>query len=129
MNALPLSLALLLVACSDVVTSHYPTVVEARRDGLFDRGWLPDVLPPSARDIEVSNNLDINTSVGEFWFDAPEYGAMVAKLTPQQVAGEKENEREYQPYVYSAEGYRWIFSCNQVKGHCRYEMRPSRSDG
>jgi hypothetical protein len=125
--AIELSIVLWLVGCSDVVTTHYPTVVEARRDGLFERGWLPDVLPPSVRDIEVSNNLDINTSVGEFWFDTSEYEKLTAKLTPQRKQTKTDNEPNYEHYLYLEEEFQWNFSCSKAKGYCRYDMRLSQS--
>lgn len=54
-----LSFAMLLLSgCSDVATSHYETYDQAAREGLFDRGWLPDSIPSSSHDIRVSNNLD-----------------------------------------------------------------------
>jgi hypothetical protein len=61
--------ALVLAACdSDVVSSHYATLAQARANQLFDKGWLPDVLPPSTYDIRTSNDVERNTSVGEFRF-------------------------------------------------------------
>ena len=58
-------LSSLTVGC-DVVTSNYETMQDARNDRLFERGWLPDILPDSTTSIRTSNDLDINTSVGEF---------------------------------------------------------------
>lgn len=124
-----LGLVLLLVACDSDVKSHYVTIEDARRDGLFERGWLPDVLPPSARDIDVSNNLDINTSAGDFKFNPAEYQLLVSKLRPKTAVTEMTDRGSYREYEYSEEGYRWVFSCSETKGHCQYEMGPSRNDG
>ena len=48
--------ALLLFGC-DMMTSRHATLDNARPDRLFERGWLPDILPPSMRYIRVSNNV------------------------------------------------------------------------
>ena len=62
-------LALLSFAgCSEKVQSHYPTRADAETAQLFDRGWLPVIIPPSSRNIKVENDLDLNTSAGEFHF-------------------------------------------------------------
>jgi len=47
---------LVLSGCGDVVTSHYQTYDQAAREGLFDRGWLPEGIPISSHDIRASNN-------------------------------------------------------------------------
>src|SRR6186713_347897 len=67
---------------TDVVESNYVSVQEARADQLFGRGWLPDILPPSAHDIRTSNNLDLNTSVGRFYFASADYDQFSSHLAP-----------------------------------------------
>ncbi|MGB2519788.1 hypothetical protein [Shewanella algae] len=42
-----LTLTALLWGCSDVISEQYPTEAE----GVFERGWLPPILPPSATEI------------------------------------------------------------------------------
>src|SRR4029453_6759698 len=106
------TVALLLFGC-DVVTSRYTTLDDARRDRLFEHGWLPDILPPSTRDIRVSNNLDANTSEGEFSFDLRDYAAFAARL---QTAGDG-------TFQYSSGKYIWKFSCDSRRGFCRYSSR------
>src|SRR5688572_19822129 len=97
-HRLTLGLVLVLVACDSDVKSHYLTVEDARRDGLLERGWLPDVLPPSARDIDVSNNLDINTSTGSFKFNPAEYQLLVSKLRLKTAA--TKDRDAYRQYEY-----------------------------
>lgn len=36
-------LVVFLAGCSDSVTERYATIEDARKAGLFQRGWLPDV--------------------------------------------------------------------------------------
>jgi hypothetical protein len=104
--------ALLLFGC-DVVTSRYATLDDARRDRLFERGWLPDILPPSTRDIRVSNNVDVNTSEGEFSFDPAEFPAFADQL---QVVGKE-------TFQFSSGQHSWKFSCHTSRGFCRYSLR------
>ena len=49
-----MTVAFLLLCSCDVVTSKYATLADARNDRLFERGWLPDILPPSTREISVN---------------------------------------------------------------------------
>ena len=104
--------ALLLFGC-DVVISRYATLDDARRDRLFERGWLPDVLPPSTHDIRVSNNVDVNSSEGEFSFDPAEFPVFAARL---QIIG---NET----FQFSSGQDSWKFSCDSRRGYCRYSLR------
>ena len=103
--------ALLLNGC-DEVTSRYALLDDARNDALFDRGWLPDILPPSTHNIRVTNDLDANRSEGEFTFDPADFTAFAAQF-----------ESFYQPFEYSMGGYTWVFYCDTASGHCYYSMR------
>lgn len=77
-----LPILLLLSGCSDVVSNEYATYELAQQDRLFDRGWLPDIVPNSTEQIEVNNDLDTNTSEGSFHIDEPQLSEFIAKLTP-----------------------------------------------
>lgn len=61
--------------------NYYPTYQDALENKLFTRGWLPNILPESTRKIEVSNDLDLNTSVGRFVIDKQERDAFISQLT------------------------------------------------
>lgn len=77
-----LPILLLLSGCSEVVSVQYATYEQAQQDRFFDRGWLPDILPSSTSQIEVNNDLDINTSEGSFVINEPQLSAFIANLTP-----------------------------------------------
>jgi hypothetical protein len=121
----------------DVVTSRYESLHDARADQLFGRGWLPDILPPSAGNIRTSNNLDLNTSEGEFSFAISEYAAFAARLQPYgaidapfvNFEGKVEQMRAdgFHPAVFEDESSTWIFFCNPEGGHCVYTMWLRRS--
>ena len=77
-----LSALVLLAGCSDAVTNQYATYAEAQQDSLFERGWLPDILPESTIDIEVVNNLDNNTSHGGFLIEKLGLHAFLQQVKP-----------------------------------------------
>jgi hypothetical protein len=124
-------LCLALAGC-DVVTDRYESVAEARRERLFERGWLPDILPTSAVRIRVSNNLDLNRSEGEFSFSSPDFSAFQSRLAsgvpsrapfndwPGFVQGKLKDG--YAAAAFEREGYKWVFICHERKGHCLYRM-------
>ncbi|MGF1825223.1 hypothetical protein L4D17_04265 [Vibrio splendidus] len=66
--------------CSDVVSDEYSTYAQAKQERLFDRGWLPDILPKSTVKIEVNNDLDVNTSEGCFVISEPALSEFIGKL-------------------------------------------------
>ena len=43
---------------SETRESHYADVAAARQDGAFTRGWLPEVVPPEAKDIWEQHRVD-----------------------------------------------------------------------
>lgn len=123
-----LSLAALLavVGCSDTVENRYPTRAEAEADSLFERGWLPPIIPESSRGIVTKNDLDINTSSGEFFFSPDDSADFVRHLD-----GTRDDDREYSSFTYSTDGATWLFDVSFAKGHCKYDMtykRPTNSD-
>jgi hypothetical protein len=117
---------------SDTVTSSYSTVADARSDGLFDRGWLPDVLPASSHDIRTSNNLDLSTSFGEFAFaaaDGPQFYSLLTAGAPSasRLAGwssivDGYSNRGYSAWSFKAGKYTWAFFCNKESTACDYYL-------
>ena len=66
--------------CGDTVTSNYATYADAEKDNLFDRGWLPDILPVSTANIRTKNSLDDNASRGSFEIPKPDIDVFKSKL-------------------------------------------------
>lgn len=122
--------ALALTGCSEVVTSRYKTIEEARAAGLFERGWLPDVLPTSSINIVTRNDLDLNTSAGEFSFMLADSKTFYNRLQPgaplhTRFANWPETVADYSEKEYSAWSYRdgpftWAFFCKKTQGQCEY---------
>ncbi|UPR50604.1 hypothetical protein ITG13_19270 [Vibrio cyclitrophicus] len=74
----------LMSGCSEVVSDEYSTYAQAKQEHLFDRGWLPDILPKSTVKIEVNNELDANTSEGSFVINEPALSEFIGKLKPTE---------------------------------------------
>lgn len=113
------------------IESSYPTLDVGRRDQLFARGWLPDVLPPSSRQIRLLNNLDLNTSEGSFEFDATEWRRLEANLAPGlltapfvqwETRAAQRRGRGYSAWHYLDAPTRWVFFCKPAQGECEYVM-------
>jgi hypothetical protein len=129
---------LLAVGCSNPTSDHYPTLADARAGKLFERGWLPDILPPSAHAIRVVNNLDTNISFGSFDFSENEAEAFFGRL----VAGAPEDspyvrwpditrdyaERGYSDWSYQQGEYVWGFFCTLHRDHCQYLLWTRREE-
>ena len=126
-------MGLLVVIPGDVVTSRYATLNDARGEELFGRGWLPDILPASSHSIRTENNLDLNTSVGEFSFSPPDYAAFASRLRPYDSSLEtvssdlkkevqKMQRQGFQPGIFIEDNSTWLFFCQTERGYCEYTM-------
>ena len=115
-----LSLLTLLSGC-DTVEERYPTLQDARNDRLFERGWLPDILPTSARDIRTINDLDVNTSKGEFFFSPSDFPQFSRHVTAATHPAEPPAQG-FVAYELSRDQSQWRFLCDAPGGRCSYEM-------
>ncbi|EGR0237036.1 hypothetical protein Q9884_004503 [Vibrio vulnificus] len=118
MKARFLLLLLVLAGCSDIVQSHYDNYQQAQADQLFERGWLPDVLPVSTTQIEVANDLDNNTSQGSFLIAEKEMGQFLSQLQPLETANQ---------YRFESDNSVWIFTLNEA-GKVSYQLSEYRSE-
>ena len=112
--------ACLLSGCDDSVPLNYSTRAEAEAESLFVRGWLPEIIPPSSRDISMRNDLDLNISNGEFSFDATDHDGFVTNLK----RASSRDEGGATAYVYQG----WIFWMDGDKNHCRFSMHLTRNE-
>ncbi|EHH0748936.1 hypothetical protein J7I08_001598 [Vibrio vulnificus] len=110
MKARFLLLLLVLAGCSDIVQSHYDNYQQAQADQLFERGWLPDVLPVSTTQIEVANDLDNNTSQGSFVIAEKEMAQFLSQLQPLETANQ---------YRFESDNSVWIFTLGEQR-HVSY---------
>lgn len=119
---------MLIVPSCDKVSERYGTYALAKEKGLFSRGWLPDIIPTSSRDILGTHDLDLNISDGEFSFLPDDAPIFISQLTPSSWselnvdAEEKLKTDGYLPYEYVHEGSRWVFLIQAKQGHVIYKL-------
>ncbi|HFQ5586451.1 TPA: hypothetical protein ACGUM0_004672 [Vibrio vulnificus] len=118
MKARFLLLLLVLAGCNDIVQSHYDNYQQAQADQLFERGWLPDVLPVSTTQIEVANDLDNNTSQGSFVIAEKEMAQFLSQLQPLETANQ---------YRFESDNSVWIFTLEEA-GKVRYQLNEYHSE-
>lgn len=138
MKGLAIQFAVLLLAgCSDSVTERYATIADARKAGLIERGWLPDDLPSSTRDIEARSNLDLSLSVGEFVVARSDVDSFTARLQPYSaLAADADVHLASYLQAKQKDGLRvgvlredssvWAFVCDSNTGRCAYELASQR---
>lgn len=120
--------AFALLGRMDRVTNTYATRVEAEADRLFDRGWLPSLIPISATDIRVTNDLDTNLSEGSFSFDPADSQIFTALLSSvdQAVAVASHPlgrmDSGVTPYTFSDGDRQWTFFVSPARGYCDYVL-------
>lgn len=130
--ALAFAYTMLVTACYDTAERNYDTLSDARADQLFERGWLPDILPLSARNITTKNQLDLNYSTGDFSFDPKHAAVFTARVSPGAIPLTKFAHWNKIVEDYEAEGLkawsfrddssRWVFFCDMGRGYCEYMM-------
>ena len=142
MRSLALSLFVLggLLACSNGASFHYASKAEAQAAGLFQKGWLPAFIPESASNIQIQNNLDLNTASGSFTFAAQDWsvldkGANMQLASPAPFAAwpkiqAEHSAKHFQQRQHSEGGASWFFFCQPALGFCEYLMwsQPPRAE-
>lgn len=119
-----------------VAEDRYPTLADARADHVFERGWLPDLLPPSSVDIHTVNNLDVNTSTGSFRFLSSEGATFLGRLTSGAPAEAPVSDwpsiltdykqRGFTTWSYREDDAHWAFFCLGSAGKCEYTTWSTR---
>lgn len=95
------SILMMVIGCSEDITTKYSTYEEAKKDGLFQRGWLPDILPTSTIDIKITSDPDKNSSFGEFFIGHSSLDVFLDKIE------QTDNINEYR---FIQGGSQWIFT-------------------
>jgi hypothetical protein len=99
--------------------------------------WLPDVLPPSARGIEVRNDLDLNVSTGEFHISENDLARFTARLEPYAAEAadsdvhlaaylEAQKTKGLSAGVIQNSDSIWTFACEPQTGRCTYSLGAER---
>ncbi len=115
----------------DVVRNEYADIAEAKQGQLFERGWLPNILPASTTQIVTRNDLDLNLSSGEFRMDPEDFSKFQAQLKECVKSRDDVEElldyarKGYRPFCYTSNANTWRFYANPTTGHCKYRMQPN----
>jgi hypothetical protein len=117
-----LFLLLLLVSCSDVVTERFADLDDARTRRAFDRGWLPPIMPPSAKQIVLKCNLDVNTASCSFDYAAAEGSEYLKRL--QMAGASLTKEAEVSILTLATNGSRWVIRLPPNVGRGEFSMAP-----
>lgn len=122
-------LAAALLASCDTVEASYETLAQARQDNLFSRGWLPDVLPTSTRNLHVRTDLDLNSASGSFTFDSSDAESFFRMLKPIEASSPMRPEWQLFAAAFQGHGYgrymladgnnQWLFICKDGDVNCK----------
>ena len=84
-RALVLSIGLAMLAvsagCSENLVTRYATVQDAKKDQVFERGWLPAVLPDTAGPLTEAHNIDTNARCALAEFPPDMFDEVLEALT------------------------------------------------
>jgi hypothetical protein len=115
-----IAMACWVTGCDESVSLDYATRADAEADKPFARGWLPEIIPASSRDIAMRNDPDSNISSGTFAFDRSDYEGFVTHLRRES----SQDEGGSVAFVYQD----WIFWIEGEKNRCRFHLRLGRGD-
>lgn len=126
MRACAIVAAVTLAGCSDdVVTSRFETLEQARAQRAFERGWLPPVMPESARGIQETNNLDLNVGSGVCSYDiVNERTAYMQRLTDSGASLRTEQSADI--LTLTTNGSRWEIRLPRSAGWLHWKMTLQR---
>ena len=113
---------LALTRCSDVVTTRFSNLEDAKSQKAFERGWLPPLLPDSARAIVECNNLDLNTGTGSFAYDLCERPTYVEKLSRAGAVSRVEGDSDI--LTVTTNGSRWEIRLPRASGSGEWSITP-----
>jgi hypothetical protein len=113
---------LALTGCSNEVTTRFPHLSDAKAQGALERGWLPPLLPASARAIVERNHLDSNTGTGSFAYDLPERPSYREKLS--RAGGVTRVEGDSDILTVTTHGSQWEIRLPRTSGSAEWRIRP-----
>ena len=67
--------------CGERLVERHETVTQARREGVFARGWVPDILPDTATELVALYDLDTNARCAGARFDPGDRAAIRGSAT------------------------------------------------
>lgn len=118
---LAISTVLALTGCSDVVTTRFATLGDAKSQRAFERGWLPPLLPASAKTIVESNDLDVNTGTGSFEYDLSERAGYLERWA--RLGAVLRTEGDTDILIVTTNGSRWEIRLPRTSGQAHWSTR------
>ena len=130
----------LLAGCTDTdqPTASYATFAQAREDGMVRRGWLPDILPETTRQIQSWHAMDSQSAHGHFVISEPvDTGLFVKRLLRKPKAAPTKAVTTFVQQQQQLSGLHigywqqgidnWVFAVNPATGQVNYRAWVSRS--
>ena len=111
---------LALTGCGDVVTQRHATLADAKSHGAFERGWLPPLLPDSARAIVERNNPDLNTGTGLFDYDLSERATYLERLSRAGAVSRSDGDTDI--LTVTTNGSRWEIRLPRTSGSAEWSV-------
>ena len=111
----------LLTACGTSERTYH-TEIDAKNAGVFQRHFLPDVVPTSSREIYIQSKWWSRRASGVFSFDPRDRQAFFGRLQSNLDAGVWGDWSKVAPYLrsngvaplgYSSTHGRWLFFCTE----------------
>lgn len=121
-SILTIVIVLALTGCSDEVTTRFPHLSDAKVQGALERGWLPPLLPASARAIVERNHLDSNTGTGSFAYDLPERPTYLEGLSRAGAVTRVEGDSDV--LTVTTHGSQWEIRLPRTSGSAEWSVRP-----
>lgn len=125
-------IALLFLAGCFERSDSYSNLDAARTGEVFKKGWLPDLLPPSTKNMDIVTVVDTASANGKFNFACRDYSGFVEKLDGIKIPSsriERQNEaiREHIadgliPFGYLGGSTSWVFLCFRSEDECGCEF-------
>ena len=87
-RVLALGTAVLAASCNERPEVAYPNRAAVEAHGAIRRGWIPDWIPKSSRDLHEMHDLDTNKSMLVFQYDPKEqiqFGGACEAISPGSV--------------------------------------------
>ena len=103
----------------------------------LERQWLPDTVPPSARDIRIRGDTELEILAGEFLLEDKDFGPLVSRLEPypgdpigadRHLASflQAKVDEGLNAGVYYEKNVMWVLVCNRAQLYCSFQKRAER---
>ena len=85
---------------------------------------MPSFIPSSSYNIKLRNNLDLNLSEGEFYFQKTDFENFTANLSECSKVMNDLPRKSYKCFEYTKKNDIWFFYIDKKQGHVTYRLVP-----